>query len=163
MLDGAKHRFRYYRFPLRWVPVWSLATFLAASLVSGTLYLLNVEIPEGLVERLWTSPGVDLVLDVVVVPLAETFLLLLLYVLASPWLKPLPAAVASAVVMAGLHAAVWWAWGLIALVPFLAFSLPLCARIRRGRAFVVSSSMHAFHNLYVLVLSELMLRFGAQG
>lgn len=160
MLDEAVRFLRHYRFPFPSIPAWSLATFLAGLLVSGVLYLSGVEIPEDLVDRLWTSPALDFALDVVVVPLLETLLLLGLFGLLSLGLKPLAAAVVSALVMAGLHALVWWGWGVISLLPFLAFSLPMAARIRRGRAFLVSASMHGFHNLYVLLLSGLMLRFG---
>lgn len=163
MLDEAIRFLRRYRFPYPWVPVWSLATCLAGLFVAGILYLLGVEIPESVMDRLWTSPGVDLVLDVIVAPLLETALLLALFGALSLRLRPLAAAVGSALVMAGLHAVVWWGWGLIALLPFLAFSLPMAARIRPGRAFLVSAAMHGFHNLYVLLLPELVVRPGAAG
>lgn len=85
-------------------------------------------------------------------PIVETLALAGLNRTASAFLSPTSAAVLAAVILSAAHSLIYWAWGIIVLLPMIIFSLPFASVKRRMKDKMTNSFIrHAVHNFIALV------------
>jgi hypothetical protein len=85
-------------------------------------------------------------------PIVETLALAGLNRTASAFLSPISAAILAAVILSAAHSLIYWAWGIIVLLPMIIFSLPFASVTRRMKDKMTNSFIrHAVHNVITLV------------
>lgn len=128
----------------------AIASLATAFLAYSLLAVAGVVSPEPPIPP---TDALNILGSVLVGPAIETLLLLLIQRCLARFFGKWIAAGISAIVLASLHALVWWGWALIVTGPFLVFSIP-CAVLRCARcAFRASWLIHAVHNLCLLLFS----------
>jgi len=95
---------------------------------------------------------------IVFAPLVETLILFVFYQLLSARLGVLQTVVISAAFFSALHGGTWWGRAVIAFFPSIVLLVPFSLGMGKGKSYLLSALIHAFHNCYALLLAVVVSR-----
>ena len=160
LISGGSFCAKGGRYAFFLAPIISLASFSAGLLAVFALRSINVSMPEknsdsysAILGEWWEIFG-----SLLFAPAIETLILLALYLVVSTKFRKSSAIFISATIFSALHGMTWWGWGVIAFIPSVILLIPFSLNIGKGRAYLFSALIHAFHNFYVLMLLRLLAR-----
>lgn len=125
-------------------------SFTSAMLVATTLYLAGVDFPADFFGPITVGWALGAVL---IGPAMETLVLAgVFYGVRLHVSSATTAAVCAGTALAATHSVFFWAWGLVAAIPFLVFSMPFRnesepLRVRARKSFL----LHAAHNSLAVI------------